>query len=192
MAKPSAQPRDHAAGISVGGATRVTRGAEGAQQMTLRAGHPGVRSGRRRSRRAGPRASTEARCCMREASSSAWVGCSWVPSPALMTCGVDPLADLLRRRREALCRMTRASTPIAATVSTVSRSDSPLDDREPLARDVDDVGREPLAGDLEGERVRVESSKKRLTTVRPRSAGSFLTSRCCDRGHLLGEVEDLA
>ena len=34
---------------------------------------------------------------------------------------------------EAWCRITSASTPIAATVSTVSRSDSPLETDEPLA-----------------------------------------------------------
>ena len=39
-------------------------------------------------------------------------------------------------------------------------------------------------------RVRVESSKNRLTTVRPRSVGSFLIGRSAERGHLLGGVED--
>ena len=39
-------------------------------------------------------------------------------------------------------------------------------------------------------RVRVESSKKRFTTVLPRSVGSFLTSRSCVVRHVLGDVED--
>ncbi len=39
-------------------------------------------------------------------------------------------------------------------------------------------------------RVRVESSKKRLTTVRPRRVGSFLIGRSATQGHLLGGVED--
>ena len=39
-------------------------------------------------------------------------------------------------------------------------------------------------------RVRVESSKNRLTTVRPRRAGSFLIGRSARRPHLLGGVQD--
>ena len=38
-------------------------------------------------------------------------------------------------------------------------------------------------------RVRVESSKNRLTTVRPRRVGSFLIGRSGDAGQLLGGVE---
>ena len=39
------------------------------------------------------------------------------------------------------------------------------------------------------DRVRVESSKKRLTTVRPRSAGSFLTGRPCTSDISLRETK---
>ena len=54
--------------------------------------------------------------CLRivNASSRAWVGCSWVPSPALM---IEALTQPLSARRfaapEAGCRMTIASAPIA-------------------------------------------------------------------------------
>ena len=90
--------------------------------------------------------------------------------------GVDPGGGL-PGRAEAWWRMTSASTPIAATVSTVSRSDSPFDTDEPLALMLITSADSHLPAISNEERVRVESSKKRLTTVRPRSAGSFLTGR---------------
>ena len=112
------------------------------------------------------------------ASSSACVGCSWVPSPALTTearthpelasrCGA-PLAPW---------RQTTASQPIASSVSAVSLSDSPLDSDEPLAEKLMTSAERRLAAASKEMRVRVESSKNRLTTVRPRSAGSFLIGR---------------
>jgi hypothetical protein len=75
--------------------------------------------------------------------------------------------------------MTSASTPMAATVSTVSRSDSPFDTDEPLALMLMTSADSHLPASSKEDRVRVESSKKRLTTVRPRSAGSFFTGRSC-------------
>ena len=39
-------------------------------------------------------------------------------------------------------------------------------------------------------RVRVLGSKNRLTTVLPRSVGTFLIGRCADLAHRLGGVED--
>ena len=39
-------------------------------------------------------------------------------------------------------------------------------------------------------RVRVEDSKKRLMTVLPRRAGTFLTSRCRDLAEILGSIEN--
>ena len=110
------------------------------------------------------------------ASSSAWVGCSWVPSPAFTTlpriqcdsrCGA-PLAQ---------CRHTTASLPIASRVSAVSLSDSPLLTLEPLAEKLMTSADSRLAATSNEVRVRVESSKNRLTTVRPRSVGSFLMLR---------------
>ena len=112
------------------------------------------------------------------ASSSAWVGCSCVPSPALTTeartqpelasrCGA-PLAP---------CRITTASQPIASRVSAVSLSDSPFDSDEPLAEKLMTSAESRLAAASNEMRVRVESSKNRFTTVRPRRAGSFLIGR---------------
>ncbi len=73
--------------------------------------------------------------------------------------------------------MTIASTPIAATVRTVSRRDSPFDTDDPLAEMLMTSAESHLPAISKDERVRVESSKNRLTTVRPRSAGSFFTGR---------------
>ena len=80
--------------------------------------------------------------------------------------------------------MTRASTPIASTVSTVSRSDSPLDTEEPLAATLMASADSHLPAISNDDRVRVESSKNRLTTVRPRRAGSFLTVAALHVVHL--------
>ena len=110
------------------------------------------------------------------ASSSAWVGCSWVPSPALTTL---PRIQVASRcgAPEALCRQTTPSAPIASSVSAVSLRLSPLETLEPLAEKLITSADSRLAATSKLVRVRVESSKKRLTTVRPRSVGSFLTVR---------------
>ncbi|OPZ50756.1 MAG: hypothetical protein BWY91_02789 [bacterium ADurb.BinA028] len=68
---------------------------------------------------------------------------------------------------------------MAQIVMTVSRSDSPLDVEEPLPVMLmvsADIHLPAISND---DRVRVESSKNRLMTVRPRRVGSFLTSRRC-------------
>ena len=109
------------------------------------------------------------------ASSSAWVGCSWVPSPALTT---EPWIQPEWARRcgapLARCRMTTASAPIASSVSAVSLRLSPLDTLEPLAEKLMTSAERRLAAASKEMRVRVESSKKRLTTVRPRRVGQLL------------------
>jgi len=66
------------------------------------------------------------------ASSSAWVGCSWVPSPAFTTLPVTQRASVWAAP-DALCRMITASAPIASRVSAVSFRLSPLATLDPLA-----------------------------------------------------------
>ena len=73
--------------------------------------------------------------------------------------------------------MITASMPIAWMVSMVSRSDSPfLTDDEPAAKDSTsaDIRLAAVSKDI---RVRVESSKNRVATVRPRRAGTFGLAR---------------
>ncbi len=112
------------------------------------------------------------------ASSSACVGCSWVPSPALTTLDFDQPALASRcGAPEAQWRTTTASAPIASRVSEVSLRLSPLDSDEPFAEKLMTSAESRLAAASNEMRVRVLSSKNRLTTVRPRSAGSFLIGR---------------
>ena len=77
-----------------------------------------------------------------------------------------------------LWRTTNASTPIAAMVSIVSRKLSPLltllDDTAKFI--VSALSR--LAAVSKLVRVRVESSKNKLTTFLPRRAGTFGIDRC--------------
>jgi hypothetical protein len=73
--------------------------------------------------------------------------------------------------------MAAASAPIACSVCAVSLSDSPFDTLEPRAEKLMTSADSRLAAASKEIRVRVESSKNRLTTVRPRSGGSFLISR---------------
>ena len=91
------------------------------------------------------------------ASSSAWVGCSCVPSPALTT---RPLTQSVRRRGapEAWCLITTASAPIASRVSAVSLSDSPLATLDPLAEKLITSADSRLAAASNEVLVLVESS----------------------------------
>ena len=116
--------------------------------------------------------------CLRivKASRRAWLGCSCVPSPALIT-----LPDIHSRSAkrwaapDAEWRITTASAPMACKVCAVSLRDSPLLALEPLALKLITSAERRLAAASKEIRVRVESSAKRLTIVRPRSVGSFFT-----------------
>ena len=77
--------------------------------------------------------------------------------------------------------MTTASAPMASRVRAVSLSDSPLETDEPFAEKLMTSAERRLAAASKEIRVRVESSKKRLTTVRPRRVGSFLIGRSATR-----------
>ncbi len=69
--------------------------------------------------------------------------------------------------------MTKASTPIAAIVSIVSRRLSPLFTLDCATANVIVSADRRLAAVSKLSRVRVESSKNTLHTVLPRSAGTF-------------------
>ncbi len=68
------------------------------------------------------------------ASSNAWVGCSWVPSPAFTT-ALEIHPDVASRwaAPDAEWRMTTPSDPIAWSVCAVSLRDSPFATLDPLA-----------------------------------------------------------
>ncbi len=114
------------------------------------------------------------------ASRRAWVGCSWVPSPALMMpASIQPLEARVCGAPDAGWRTTTASAPMAASVCAVSFRLSPFDTLDPFALKLMTSADSRFAAASKEMRVRVESSKNRLTTVLPRSVGSFLTSRPC-------------
>ncbi len=117
---------------------------------------------------------------MVNASSSACVGCWCIPSPALTTAeSTQPACASVCGAPDAWWRITTASAPMACRVRAVSLRDSPLETLDPLAEKLMTSAESRLAAVSNEIRVRVESSKNRLTTVRPRSVGSFLISRDC-------------
>ena len=123
------------------------------------------------------------------ASSSAWVGCSWVPSPALTT---DPSTQSASRcgAPEAGCRTTTASAPMACRVSAVSFRLSPLATLEPLAREVDHVGAESLGGRLERDPGPGGVLVEEVDHGPPAQRGQLLDLPAGDGGHLGRGVQD--
>src|ERR1700704_2310409 len=109
-------------------------------------------------------------------SKRACVGCSCHPSPALMTEDFTPRARVSAAPADG-CRKTIMSACIASILRAVSSKVSPLttllDDGEKLITSA--LSR--FAANSNEVRVLVLGSKNRFTTVRPRSAGTFLMSR---------------
>ena len=109
-------------------------------------------------------------------SSSACVGCSCAPSPALIT-----LQSTTRDSRcgapSALWRTTIMSALSASSVLPVSRRVSPFlsDDASAVKLMTSALSR--IAASSKLMRVRVDGSTNRFTTVRPRRAGTFLIVR---------------
>src|SRR6185295_13774358 len=109
-------------------------------------------------------------------SSSPWVGCSCLPSPALMT------LERMRWPRncaapEAPWRMTTMSIRIASRLRAVSTRVSPLDTDEAAVATLTVSALNRFSANSNEMRVRVDASKNRLTMVLPRSAGTFLMGR---------------
>ena len=109
------------------------------------------------------------------ASSSAWVGCSWAPSPALIT----EQSTLRASRCTApawLWRTTMMSGRIALSVIAVSISVSPFFTLEaPTAMFITSAPRR-LPAISNDDWVRVEGSKNRLICVRPRKVARFFST----------------
>src|SRR5438067_4825850 len=90
-------------------------------------------------------------------SSSAWVGCSCLPSPAL-TIAAEHQRDTSPDAPAHGVRTTIASGLWALSVSTVSLSDSPFSTLEPLAAKLTTSADRRLAASSKELRVRVEAS----------------------------------
>src|SRR5688572_4078926 len=109
-------------------------------------------------------------------SSSPWVGCSCLPSPALMT------LDRMRWPRncaapDAPWRITTMSIRMASRFFAVSTRVSPLLTEDPTVATLTVSAESRFSANSKEMRVRVEASKNRLTMVLPRSAGTFLIAR---------------
>ena len=137
-ARPRARPRPAAAS-----AARPARPRRPASRAGRRSsGRPGC-AGRRRRSRSAARRSPPSRSRSVAASSSACVGCSWVPSPALTMHGracpsaaavpVHPRAPAGAPRRTPGAARSRSRRPSRTGSRAVSRSDSPLPTDEPDA-----------------------------------------------------------
>ena len=109
---------------------------------------------------------------MVNASSSAWVGCSAIPSPALMTCAVGISLASTWGAPDSALRTTTMSGAIEASVRAVSRKVSPLESEEDLGTKARDSAESRLAASWNDAWVRVEGSRKRWVTVRPTSTGT--------------------
>jgi hypothetical protein len=90
-------------------------------------------------------------------SSRAWVGCSCLPSPALMI-AASVHVDTSAAAPAHGVRMTIASGLWAPRVRTVSLSDSPFSTLEPLAAKLTTSALRRLAASSKLDRVRVEAS----------------------------------
>ncbi len=110
------------------------------------------------------------------ASSSACVGCSCDPSPAL-TIGEFVIRARCWGAPAIEWRMTMQSGAIASRFRAVSSRVSPLLTLEVETLTFTASADKRLAAISKDVRVRVEASKNRLITVRPRSAGTFLIWR---------------
>src|ERR1700679_3192235 len=113
---------------------------------------------------------------MVKTSSSAWVGCSCAPSPALTT-------QAFRKRERkwgapvALWRMMMMSALRASRLRAVSLRVSPFLSEDASAEKLMTSALSRCAASSKLMRVRVEGSMKRLMTVLPRRAGTFLMAR---------------
>src|SRR5712671_1014386 len=100
------------------------------------------------------------------ASSNAWVGCSCAPSPALITLARTARATD-RGAPAAGWRTTRTSAPMASRLRTVSCRDSPLVTLEASFWKLSTSAPSACAATSKELRVRVDASKKSVTTIRP-------------------------
>jgi hypothetical protein len=111
---------------------------------------------------------------MVSASSSAWVGCSWAPSPALMTAQLTFSASSATAP-DIEWRTTSRSGCMALSVTAVSISVSPFFTLEEATDMFMTSAPRRLPASSKLAWVRVEGSKNRLIWVRPRRTDFFLS-----------------
>ncbi len=101
-----------------------------------------------------------------------------MPSPALMIFDLQIARQQVAGARADACRMTIMSGDIASRLSAVSTSVSPFTTLEVAIATFSVSALSRFSATSNDVRVRVLGSKNRLTTVRPRSVGTFLIGRC--------------
>src|SRR5690606_12166806 len=153
-------------GISVGGPQTATSAPSFCRQkMLLRATRLWEMSPKMQTRRP---LKLLNRSRMEYASSKAWVGCSWVPSPALMM-----LASMWRDRNSGVptteWRTTTISTFIDRIFLTVSRRVSPFLTLDPPDEKLRTSAESRFSASSKEIRVRVEFSKNKLAIVMSRN-----------------------
>ena len=111
------------------------------------------------------------------ASSSAWVGCSWQPSPAFTTGTLTRSASMCGTPATE-SRTTSTSALIAARLRAMSARVSAFDRLEPERVTLIASAESRFAAISKLTRVRVDASRNTLITVRPRRVGTRLISRC--------------
>src|SRR3989304_10529603 len=113
---------------------------------------------------------------MENASSNAWVGCSWAPSPAFIIL-LSTYFDKKTQDPGLVCRMTIISTFIASMLFTVSISVSPFFNDEEDAEKLITSAERRFSANSNDNLVRVEFSKKRLAMVISLREGTFFIGR---------------
>ena len=110
------------------------------------------------------------------ASSSAWVGCSCMPSPALTIAALQ-MRDSRWHAPDEAWRSTIMLGDIASRFIAVSTSVSPFTTLDDAIATLSVSALRRFSAISNDVRVRVLGSKNRLMTVRPRSVGTFLIVR---------------
>ena len=165
---------------------RAQHGAAGRRSSAPR----GCAGRRRRWPRSGRRPSPNARR-MESASSSAWVGCSCWPSPALMTLQLDLLRQQRRGARRAVADDQDVRLHGVQGHGGVDQGLA-LGDRGGPRAHVDHVGAQPLAGQLEGAlgagRILEEKVDQRPALEQVELLGPLAVQR----HEAVGQIEQLA
>ena len=177
------------AGTSVGGPQTATSAPSFVSSQMFDRDHAAVQHVADDGDLAGPRCG---RLCSRivSASSSACVGCSCVPSPALMTPRSQIARQEVRRARRRVANHDHVGAHRLEVPRRVERASRPCSTRAPTRRC--SACRRTAAS----RRSRTRSacacvaSKNRLTIVLPRSVGTFLIGRSPISAHRLGGVEN--
>ena len=168
----STPQRSAPTGISVGGPTRRTRAPSMLQQWRRWSGPRGCAARRRRSPPSAPRRRPNARR-MESASSSAWVGCSCWPSPALITLQVTFCDEQRGRAGRAVAHHQEVRLHGVQRHRGVDQRLA-LGDRRGARAHVDHVGAQPLAGQLEASSGCAWSSRRTGSSAcDPSSRSSF-------------------